>query len=108
MVIVELTARFHLSGVRSLKAKRSRLRGLRDRFGKQPGMAVCESGAADDLHNAQWSFVAVAGTALLAGRMLDDVEQYLRTSVDAVLVAAERSEFTPGYRSMSAVERGSY
>ncbi|MFK7916113.1 MAG: DUF503 family protein, partial [Pseudomonadales bacterium] len=46
MKTVALQVRFVLHGCRSLKDKRKRLRGLRDRFGKQTGLAVCESGAA--------------------------------------------------------------
>ena len=92
MITIALQARFMLHGCHSLKDKRRRLRGLRDRFGKQVGLAVCESGAADSLRSAQWTFVAVAGNATVAEQMLDEVERYLKISVDAELVSLQRRE----------------
>ena len=94
MIVMALQARFHLHGCRSLKDKRRRLRGLRDRFGKQTGLAVCESGAADSLQTAQWSFVAVAGNRRIAEQMLEEVDGYLRYSVDAELVDSQRVTMT--------------
>lgn len=60
--IAVLRLRFHLEGCGSLKDKRQRLSGLRDRFGRLPGIAVCESEAHDSLAEAEWSFVAAGGS----------------------------------------------
>jgi len=59
---------FHLSGCRSLKDKRQRLSGLRDRFGRNPNLAVFESEGADDHARAQWTFVAAAASARVVER----------------------------------------
>ncbi|MEE4283615.1 MAG: DUF503 family protein [Pseudomonadales bacterium] len=59
MNIACLTIVFHLHGCQSLKDKRQRLAGLRDRFGKQTQVAVCESA---------------------------DIEKYVTSSVDAEVV----------------------
>ena len=85
-----LRASFHLHGCRSLKEKRRRLNGLRDRFGKQTGLAVCESGFADDLQRAEWTFVAAAGHGKVIDQALSQVEQYLVANVDAEVVNLEK------------------
>jgi uncharacterized protein YlxP (DUF503 family) len=38
-----LTVNFYLGGCRSLKEKRQRLKGMRERFGRTFNVAVCES-----------------------------------------------------------------
>lgn len=104
MIVIELQVTFYLSGCRSLKEKRQRLGGLRDRFGKQTGMAVCESDHADDHQRAQWSFVAAAAAPKPAQQMLDDVERYAQFSVDAEVVAMERIALSSPYSSMAAAQ----
>ena len=59
MQIGVLTLTFHLPGCRSLKEKRQRLGGLRDRFGRNTTVGVCESGLQDAHQRAEWTFVAV-------------------------------------------------
>ena len=83
MHIAVLTVGLHLEGCASLKEKRQRLVGLRDRFGRLPGVAVCESGDQDAWQRAEWSFVVVAGTRALADRQLADIERFVAESVDA-------------------------
>ncbi len=56
MQVAILTLDFHLEGCSSLKQKRQRLKGLKDRFGRLSHIAVCESDRADCLDKAQWSF----------------------------------------------------
>lgn len=55
-----MTLDFHLPACRSLKEKRSRLRGLKDRFGKDPGIAMYECGSHDLPTQARWCVVAAA------------------------------------------------
>ncbi|MFH1038612.1 MAG: DUF503 domain-containing protein [PVC group bacterium] len=90
MKIRLLVVDFHLPGCRSLKEKRQRIRGIRDRFGKQVNLAVCESGYQDDHQRAQWSFVAVASDQKTVDRMLADLEERLELAVDGVVVGMAR------------------
>lgn len=85
-----LRVQFYLHGCRSLKEKRRRLSGLRDKFGKQTSIAVCESGAADEHQRAQWSFVACAGTAAVVEQALAEVERYIVSSVDGEVVGMDQ------------------
>jgi len=86
---------FRLGGCRSLKEKRQRLKGLRERFGKATNVAVCESGFQDVLQRAQWSFVATAASGDVAERALSDILQTLQFSVDAELIGVQRESLLP-------------
>ena len=90
MKIGLLRAEFALHGCRSLKEKRGRLSRLRDKFGKQSGLAVTESAWPDEHRRAEWSFVAVAGSATVVEQTLAGVEAYVATSVDAEVVSLRR------------------
>ena len=90
MQIGVLTLSFNLPGCRSLKEKRQRLGGLKERFGRQPGLAVCESAYSDAHQRAQWSFVAAAQTLRLVEKTLGDVERKVVETVDAQLVDVAR------------------
>ena len=81
-----LTVDFRLSGCRSLKEKRQRLNGMRERFGRAPNVAVCESDYQDVHQRAQWSFVAAAASGAVAERTLREILQNIETSVDAELI----------------------
>ena len=86
MNVALLRVDFYLGACRSLKDKRQRLRGIRDRFGRMAGVAVCESRHQDSLQRAQWSFVAAASSADVVEQILAEIESNLRVSVDAELV----------------------
>jgi hypothetical protein len=81
---------FKLDGCHSLKDKRQRLSGLRDRYGKRPEMAVIESGGADIHEQAEWSFIVVAANRANADRLLQKLEEEIATTVDARIVSASR------------------
>ncbi len=81
---------FTLPGCRSLKEKRQRLGGLRERFGKQVNVAVCESDFQDAHDRAEWSFVAAALTGRLIDQMLGDIEHRIIESVDATISGIDR------------------
>ena len=85
-----LTVDFHLGGCRSLKEKRQRLSGIRERYGKKTGVAVCESDFQDSLQRAQWSFVAAASSAEVVGRALSEIVNGLELNVDAVLTDVQQ------------------
>jgi len=86
---------FRLGGCRSLKEKRQRLKGLRERFGKATNVAVCESAFQDVLQRAQWSFVATAASGDVAERALSDILQSLQFSVDAELIGVQQESLLP-------------
>ncbi len=87
-----LVLEFHLHGCQSLKEKRGRLQGLRQRFGKGTGVAVCESDHQNEHGRAQWSFVATAADPKVIERALQEIEEYAAESVDAELTSARSFE----------------
>jgi len=90
MHIGVLTVSFALPGCRSLKEKRQRLGGLRERFGRYTNLAVCESDLADQHDRAEWSFVAAARSVALVDQTLADVEQRILETTDAEVVRFSR------------------
>jgi hypothetical protein len=81
---------FYLGGCRSLKEKRQRLNGIRERFGRAHNVAVCESDHQDLLQRAQWTFVATSSSRSVVDRALTDIERNLQMSVDAELIDVAR------------------
>ncbi|MBY4678657.1 DUF503 domain-containing protein [Marinobacterium arenosum] len=92
MVIMLMEVEFHLSGCRSLKEKRHRLLGIRDRFGKRSDIALCESGYRDLHQRAQWSFVVLGMERKQVLQALSQIEEYLCSGLDAVITRLERQE----------------
>lgn len=90
MKLVLMTLTFQIPGCRSLKEKRSVLSGLRERFGRLPNLAVCESDYQDIHDRAQWSFVAMAGNGKIVDKILNQVEAYADDELDAVLIGSRR------------------
>lgn len=85
MYIAILCLEFHLEGCASLKEKRQRLGKLRDKFGKQTSIAVCESDYHDVLQSAQWSFVATSSDKVTVEKLVRQIDQYAASSLDAVI-----------------------
>ena len=85
-----MTVEFQLPGCGSLKDKRKRLRGLKDRFGKIGNLAVTESDLHDVHQRAQWSFVVIGRDSTGLEQTLDTVENFVLSQLDAVVVASER------------------
>jgi len=79
-----LSVEFHLDGCRSLKERRGRLGGLRDRFGRNPRLALCES-PGDDPTQSRWTFAALAGDRRGVDELLGQVERDMESRVDAVV-----------------------
>ena len=90
MNVALLRIDFQLSGCRSLKDKRQRLKGMRDKFGRAANVAVCESQHQDSLQRAQWSFVAAASSADVVEQTLGEIERNVQLSVDAELIDVQR------------------
>ncbi|GEK47097.1 DUF503 domain-containing protein [Bisbaumannia pacifica] len=85
-----LTLRLSLPGCRSLKEKRQRMGGLHERFGRQPAVAVCESGDLDRLEASEWTFVAMATTSQKVESLLAEIEDKVQRGVDGRVMEATR------------------
>ncbi len=85
MQLAVLTLDFHLEGCQSLKEKRQRLKGLRDRFGKLTHIAVCESDLADSRDKAQWSFACLSHSKAGIESSFATIEEHAAKQLDAVL-----------------------
>lgn len=89
MKIRLLEVEFHLPGCRSLKEKRHRTRGIRDRFGKQANLAVAECGYQNEHQRALWAFVILASDSGSLDRAAADLENRLELTVDGAISAIE-------------------
>ncbi len=85
MFIAVLTLKFRLHGCSSLKEKRRRLSGLREKFGKLRHLAVCESANHDAWELSEFSFVCVAMDAKVVESTLAKIVNHCSSSVDAEL-----------------------
>ena len=90
--VILMVLEFHLHGCSSLKEKRARLGGLRQRFGKGVGVAVCESDFQNSHTRAQWSFVATASSTVSAQQTLQEIETWAAQFLDAELLSARSFE----------------
>ncbi|MGQ9426129.1 DUF503 domain-containing protein [Gilvimarinus sp. F26214L] len=85
-----LSLSLQLPGCRSLKEKRGRLRGMRDRFGKLSNLAVSESGKHDVLDQAEWTFLSLSQDRAQIDRIFSAVDQYANSELDAVVLDVHR------------------
>ncbi len=76
---------FHLHGCRSLKEKRQRLGGLKDRFGRNPLLALSETAFQDTHGRARWCVVGVASDRKVVEQTLGTVIDYASQNLDAEL-----------------------
>lgn len=90
MVIIQLIVQFHLPGCCSLKEKRQRLSGLRQRFGKHPSTAVTESNYQDHLTRSEWTFTIAGNSASSVDPVYSQIENYLHEAIDGYVVNIER------------------
>ena len=89
MQVALLTLDFHLEGCRSLKEKRRRLRGLKDRFGRLSNIATCESAYPDQWGKAQWSFICVGHNKAAVDSTCAAIAEHA-SQLDAVLYQQQR------------------
>lgn len=83
MLIIELMKiELSLEGCSSLKEKRSRTRGIRDRFGKQPNVAVIESDYQESLRRAQWVFICLSTNKKIVDQTYASIEEGLSVGWD--------------------------
>lgn len=83
MHITVLTMTFSLPGCRSLKEKRQRIGGMHERYGRQPAVAVCESGDRDRLDASEWSFVVTGLTTQEIESLCSEIEERVQRTVEA-------------------------
>lgn len=83
MHIVILTMSFSLPGCRSLKEKRQRMGGIHERYGRQPAVAVCESGERERIDASEWSFVVVGISAQDVESLCSEIEDRIQRTVEA-------------------------
>jgi uncharacterized protein YlxP (DUF503 family) len=85
MFIAILEMEFQLHGCRSLKEKRQRLSGLREKFGRQPQVAVCESDYQDQWQASQWTFAVTSTDKRQISQILSQIQTHAEQNLDAVI-----------------------
>jgi len=83
MQIVVLTLTFSLPGCRSLKEKRQRMGGIHERYGRNPAVAVCESGDRERLDASEWTFVVVGTSSQELDSLCSEIEDRIQRTVEA-------------------------
>lgn len=90
MHITILTMTLSLPGCGSLKEKRQRMGGLHERFGRNPAVAVCESGEHDRLEASEWTFVVTGMSPQKVESLCSEIEEKLQRSVDGRVLEVSR------------------
>ncbi|GEN26780.1 hypothetical protein HVA01_04260 [Halovibrio variabilis] len=90
MHISVLTMKISLPGCGSLKEKRQRVGGLHERFGRNPAIAVCESGDHDKLDASEWTFVVAAISPQKIESLCSEIEDKLQRTVEGRVLDVTR------------------
>lgn len=90
MHISILTLSFSLPGCGSLKEKRQRMGGLHERFGRNPAVAVCESGELNRHDASEWSLVVVATSRREVESLCSQIEDKILRTVDGRVMNVTR------------------
>lgn len=90
MQIVLMTLVFSLPGCRSLKEKRQRMGGIHERYGRNPAVAVCESGARERTDASEWSFVVTGNSAQDVEALCSDISERIERTVEARIMDVVR------------------
>lgn len=90
MHIAVLTMTFSLPGCLSRKEKRQRMGGLHERYGRNPAVAVCESGGQDDTETAEWTFVITGNQPRKVESLCSEIEDRLQRTVDGRVTGVSR------------------
>lgn len=90
MHISVISVSISLPGCASLKEKRQRIGGLHERLGRNPAVAVCESGALNSLETSEWSFVVVAPSLKSLDALCSEIEIKLQRHVDGRVLEVVR------------------
>lgn len=90
MHIAVLTMTFSLPGCLSRKEKRQRMGGLHERYGRNPAVAVCESGGHEDMETGEWSFVITGTGRRDVESLCSEIEDRLQRTVDGRVMDVSR------------------
>ena len=90
MPIGILTLTFSLPGCSSLKEKRMRMGGLHERFGRNPSIAVCESGERNRHDASEWTFVVVGLSKREIESEFNQIEDKIQCVVEARIMDVRR------------------
>ncbi|MGM0631745.1 MAG: DUF503 domain-containing protein [Pseudomonadota bacterium] len=90
MHLAVLTVTFSLPGCTSRKEKRQRMGGLHERYGRNPAVAVCESGAHDQPETAEWTFVVTGMAHRDVESLSSEIEDRLQRTVDGRVTDVSR------------------
>ncbi|MBB3192119.1 DUF503 domain-containing protein [Halomonas cerina] len=85
-----LTLRISLPGCASLKEKRQRMRGMHQRYGRNPAVAVCESDQRDRLESSEWTFVVAGLRVPEVESLCSEIENKVQRTVDGRVMEATR------------------
>lgn len=85
-----LTMTFQLPGCQSLKEKRGRLRGMKERFGKLSNLAVSEAGYHDVWDRSQWVFLSIGRERAQIDRAFSGIETFINEELDVVIIDVQR------------------
>lgn len=85
-----MTMSFSLPGSGSLKEKRQRMGGMQERFGRNPSVAVCESGEHNRHDASEWSFVVVAASRREVDSQCSQIEDKIQRTVEARVIKVTR------------------
>ncbi|GHA19399.1 DUF503 domain-containing protein [Oceanisphaera arctica] len=85
-----LTMTFSLPGCGSLKEKRQRIGGMHERFGRNPAVAVCESGEHNKHDASEWSFVVVAASRREVESQCSQIEDKIQRTVEGRVIKVTR------------------
>lgn len=85
-----LTLTFSLPGCASLKEKRMRMGGLHERFGRNPVVAVSESGERNRHDASEWTFVVVGLSKREIESEFSQIEDKIQRVVEARIMDVRR------------------
>ena len=73
-----------------MKEKRQRMGGMHERFGRNPAVAVCESGELNRHEASEWSFVVVANSKREIESLLSQIEDKIQLTVEGRVMNVTR------------------
>lgn len=85
-----LTLQFQLYGVPDLKAKRRVFSAMKAIWGREPDLAVSETGDLDALDSATWSVAALGSSSQQLTSRLDQIEKAIARRIDAPILDVQR------------------
>ena len=86
MVIGLVTARISIPESRSLKDKRSVIRGIKDRAINRMNVSVAEVGEQDVWNFSEMAFVTVSATREVVQKRISEISEFLRSDPRYVLM----------------------